>query len=133
MTSPGPAQTEHRAGGTAPHTVLVVEDDPEVRELAVQWLREAGHAVLEAGTGACAMALFDKHPEIGLLFTDIVMPGVDGIWVAATAKRRRPDVQVVYTTGYSRAMERGSALHGEILHKPYRGRELLAAVARALA
>jgi CheY-like chemotaxis protein len=115
------------------HTVLVVEDDAEVRELAAYSLRDAGHEVLEAATGAQAILLFEQHPEIELLFTDIVMPGIDGCLVAELVKRRRPDIQVIYTTGFAGGTGQYPAvMHGEVLNKPYRLTELIAAVERAL-
>ena len=114
-------------------TVLVVDDDPDVRELAAGMLREAGHAVLEASTGQEAVVLFEAHPEIDLIFTDIVMPGIDGFRVADVAKTRRPEVKILYATGFSgRAAEYLGVVHGEILPKPYRGPQLAAAVERAL-
>jgi|SRR5271156_3458105 len=115
------------------HTVLVVDDDPDVRELAVGLLREIGHDVLEASTGQEAMVLFEAHPEIALIFTDIIMPGIDGFRVADMAKTLRPAVKVIYSTGYAgRADEYLGVRHGEILLKPYRGQQLSAAVAQAL-
>jgi CheY-like chemotaxis protein len=119
--------------GMMAHTVLVVDDDAEVRELAVWSLRDAGHDVIEAETGAQALALFDEHPEIDLLFTDIVMPGIDGCRVAECAKRRRPDVHVLYTTGYIGGTgQYPGIMHGQVLSKPYHLSELVAAVAEAL-
>jgi CheY-like chemotaxis protein len=114
-------------------TILVVDDDPDVRELAVELLREAGHDVLEASTGQEAIVLFEAHPEIDLIFTDIVMPGIDGFRVADVAKTRRPSVKIIYATGYAgRAEEYLGVRHGAILLKPYRGQQLSAAVAQAL-
>jgi CheY-like chemotaxis protein len=114
-------------------TVLVIDDDPDVRELAAGLLRETGHTVLEASTGQEAIVLFEAHPEIDLIFTDIVMPGIDGFRVADVAKTRRPEVKILYTTGFAgRAAEYLGVKHGEILLKPYRGHQLAAAVHNAL-
>ena len=115
-------------------TVLVVDDDPDVREITALSLRTAGHAVLEAPNAGEAILLLRRHPEIGLLFTDIVMPGVDGFRFADMAKAQRPELRVLYATGYADRVEAyHGAVHGPILPKPYRMSDLLAAVARALA
>jgi CheY-like chemotaxis protein len=114
-------------------TVLVVDDDPEVRELAAWSLRDAGHDVIEAESGDQALALFEQHPEIDLLFTDIVMPGIDGCRMVEIAKQRRPDVHVLYTTGYiGGAGGYPNVMYGQVLSKPYHLNELVDAVARAL-
>ncbi len=114
-------------------TILVVEDEPEVRELAVETLREAGHCVLEAASGCEAMLLFEKHPEIDLMFTDVVMPGIDGFKIADMAKFRRPEVKILYVTGFEhRTRAFLGIVHGRILRKPYRQSDLLQAVEEAL-
>src|SRR5258708_30273295 len=83
-----------------PSTILVVDDDPEVRGLAAATLEEAGHHVIEASTGQEAIVKFEAHDDIDLIFTDIVMPGIDGFKVADSAKMRRPPVRIRYTTGH---------------------------------
>lgn len=114
-------------------TVLVVDDDPDVRAFAVEHLREVGHEVIEASTGQEAIVLFEAHSEIDVIFTDIVMPGIDGFRLADVVKTRRPGVRIIYATGYAgRAEEHLGVKHGEILLKPYRGQQLSAAVAHAL-
>jgi PAS domain S-box-containing protein len=90
------------ADGNTRAVVLVVEDEPAVRQFSVDALRELGYAVLEADGAASALRLLDGHPEIALLFTDVVMPDVNGAKLAAEALRRRPDLKVLYTTGYTR-------------------------------
>jgi CheY-like chemotaxis protein len=131
MSCAGASHVE--ASGTTPRTVLVVDDDAEVRELAVWSLRDAGHTVLEAADGAEALTLFEQHPEIDLLFTDIVMPGIDGYRVAEMARERRPEIGVLYTTGFAgRTGQYANVMHGQVLRKPYHLDELVAAVARLL-
>jgi signal transduction histidine kinase/ActR/RegA family two-component response regulator len=83
-------------------TILVVEDEPEVRKLAIDMLRELGYATLEADSAADALELLDQHPEIDLLFTDVVMPDQNGRELAEEARKRRPDLAVLFTTGYTR-------------------------------
>jgi CheY-like chemotaxis protein len=83
-------------------TVLVVEDEAGVREFAVEALATLGFDVLAADGAAAALRLLDAHPEIGLLLTDVVMPEVNGRVLADEALRRRPDLKVVFMTGYTR-------------------------------
>jgi CheY-like chemotaxis protein len=116
------------------YTILVLEDEPEIRELAVEALREAGHGVLEAASGDEAIQLFEEHPEIDLIFTDIVMQGIDGFKIADMAKVRRPGVKILYATGFEhRARDYLGVVHGRILRKPYRVSALLEAVEETLA
>lgn len=81
--------------------VLVVDDDPSVREIAVAMFERLGLQVFDTFSGEGALALLSKHPEIELLFTDVRMPGMDGISLAAKARALRPGrLQVVLTSGY---------------------------------
>jgi PAS domain S-box-containing protein len=82
--------------------VLVVEDEPAVRRFSLEALTELGYRPLEAGNAAEALRLLDAHPEIALLFTDMVMPDVNGRRLAEEAGRRRPGLPVLFTTGYAR-------------------------------
>jgi CheY-like chemotaxis protein len=80
----------------------VVEDEHEVRKLTVEILKELGYVTLEADGAAAALALLDAHPEIDLLFTDVVMPHMNGRQLAEEARARRPGLAVLFTTGYTR-------------------------------
>ncbi len=82
--------------------VLVVEDESAVRAFAVEALRELGYQVLEADGAAKALEILAAQPSISLLFTDVVMPDVNGKKLADEARRRRPDLKVLFTTGYTR-------------------------------
>jgi signal transduction histidine kinase/CheY-like chemotaxis protein len=82
--------------------ILVVEDDDHVRRMSVEALRELGYRVVEAGSGAEALELLKSQPQISLLFTDVVMPEMDGRKLASAAKEQRPGLKVLYTTGYTR-------------------------------
>jgi signal transduction histidine kinase/CheY-like chemotaxis protein len=82
--------------------VLVVEDEEKVRHLSVDALRELGYMVIHAGDPHEALALLAEQPRIDLLFTDIVMPGMDGRQLADKARAARPGLKVLYTTGYTR-------------------------------
>ena len=88
--------------GDSGEVVLVVEDEPAVRRFTVEALGELGYRVLEADGAAAALRLLDSNPEIVLLFTDVVMPDVNGAKLADECRRRRPDLKVLFTTGYTR-------------------------------
>jgi PAS domain S-box-containing protein len=89
--------------GDAAEAILVVEDDDEVRTYSVESLRELGYRVFEAHDGPTALRMLDRHPKVDLLFTDVVLPGgMTGAQVAARARALRPDLKVLFTTGYAR-------------------------------
>jgi PAS domain S-box-containing protein len=128
------AAQEREAGPVvaAPRCVLVVEDEPEIRRLAVEALKKAGYIVLNAGDGAEALQVIDGYDgEIDLLFTDIVMPTMGGRELAAALQPRFPKMQVLYTSGYTAEFE-GIADGTVLLHKPYRMHELLREANRIL-
>jgi PAS domain S-box-containing protein len=84
-------------------TILVVEDDDDVRANTTSIVRELGYTVLEAPLAATALHLLERHPEIKLLFTDIGLPGgMNGRQLADAARKIRPDLKVLFTTGYAR-------------------------------
>jgi CheY-like chemotaxis protein len=115
--------------------ILVVEDDDDVRGFAANVLRDQGYDVLEAVNGGVALVLLEQNLPIDLLFTDIVMPGEpDGVALAERARELRPNLPVLYTTGFAGAgrFDR-RAIHGNVLSKPYRSRQLTSEVERLLA
>jgi PAS domain S-box-containing protein len=84
-------------------TILVVEDDEDVRTYSKEILRELGYSILEAANGQAALRVLDAHPEIQLLFTDVGLPGgMNGRQLSDEARRRRPRLKVLFTTGYAR-------------------------------
>ena len=85
----------------AQEIVLVVEDEPDVRRLSVDALRELGYTVMHASDPREALSLLELQPRIDLLLTDIVMPAMNGRHLAEAARSLRPDLKVVYTTGYA--------------------------------
>lgn len=109
-------------------TILVVEDDPEVRLFAVNALRSLGYDPLQAGDASTALRVLETIPQITLLFTDIILPGeMDGVKLAAVAQRRYPGLRVLLTSGYTAHLlihENQSVEGAEILAKPYRKAEL---------
>ncbi len=83
-------------------TILVVEDEESVRHVSVEALNELGYNVLEANGAAMALQLLDQHPDISIMFTDVVMPEINGRMLADEARQRRPNLKVLFTTGYTR-------------------------------
>lgn len=116
-------------------SVLVVEDDPDVRELAVEILEMNGYTVLSAANGAEALGILRRERDIGLMFTDIVMPGgMNGAQLAEAALRVQPALKILFASGYAdRSILDPLVLgHGvSFVQKPYRPRDI-AARARAL-
>ena len=80
--------------------VLVVEDDPQVRSMAVDMLKRMGCKVIDTYSGPNALEILERHPEIDVLFADVRMPGMSGPELADEARRLRPDLNVVLTSGY---------------------------------
>ncbi len=121
--------------GDAQEVVLVVEDERAVRQFSVDALTELGYRVIEADGAEVALRLLDSHPEIVLMFTDIVMPDVNGARLAEEARRRRPDLKVLFTTGYTRnaVVHNGVLDPGvELIGKPFTIEELAAKVREVL-
>ena len=81
-------------------SVLVVEDNPMSRATAVGMFEDLGFSVFDAYCGDKALALLEAHPEIGLLFVEVRMPGMSGPELAEVARQRRPDIRIVLTSGY---------------------------------
>jgi CheY-like chemotaxis protein len=105
-----------------PFTVLFVEDDNEVRESVAELLAAQGFRMLvaeEAGEGLRLLA----ENRVDALLTDIVMPGIDGVDLAREARRLRPDLKVLFMTGYSPRGAEAMTL-GTLLYKPLRSVEI---------
>jgi signal transduction histidine kinase/CheY-like chemotaxis protein len=116
-------------------SVLVVEDDDDVRTYVVETLSALGYKVLEAAEVDSALRLLDEDPRVELLLTDVVMPGLNGRKLAEEAKLRRPDLKILYMTGYSRnaIVHQGRLDIGvDLLQKPITSEQLAAAVRKAL-
>jgi CheY-like chemotaxis protein len=113
--------------------VLVVEDEPLLRELAVEVVEEAGFAALEAGNAGEALVLLESRPEIALLFTDINMPGaMDGLKLAHAVRDRWPAIGILVVTGQVRLRRSDLPPDSCFLPKPYHIEAVIAEL-RALA
>jgi signal transduction histidine kinase/CheY-like chemotaxis protein len=88
--------------GTPGEVILVVEDEDAVRALTSEGLRDLGYSVLAAESGEEALKILEKNKDIVLLFTDIVMPRMNGRQLSDAATKMRPGLKVLYTTGYTR-------------------------------
>ncbi|MFC5507659.1 MULTISPECIES: hybrid sensor histidine kinase/response regulator [Hyphomicrobiales] len=108
-------------------TILVVEDDARVRRVAVARLEDMTYRVLQAETAAEALAVLGAHPEVALLFTDIVMPGgMSGDELAREARKLRPGLKIIMTSGFAEpsVAVRELAAEASWLKKPYSAMEL---------
>jgi len=105
-TTAGPMRTGNRS-----EIILVVEDDPLMRRLASEALHELGYTVFDCDSAANALATLDRVADVKILFTDVVMPDINGKKLADEAIRRRPDLKVLFTTGYTA----NAVVHGGVL------------------
>jgi signal transduction histidine kinase/ActR/RegA family two-component response regulator len=121
--------------GSAREVILVVEDEDGVRDLAVEALRDLRYTVIHAEGAKDALQMLDTHPEIALLFTDVVMPEVNGRELAEAVHQRRPDLPVLFTTGYTRnAIVHNGLVDADVqlLAKPYTLEQLALKVRQAM-
>jgi CheY-like chemotaxis protein len=110
-------------------SVLVVDDAAEVRETIAAIFEDLGFEVLQAGGGHDALSvLADEHVELTLLFTDVQMPGMDGPTLAAEARKLRPGLKVIFTSGLA-GRPRGDS---PFIAKPFRRKLLCEVVAQTL-
>jgi PAS domain S-box-containing protein len=116
--------------------VLVVEDDPDVRDYTLEMVGDLGYSVLSAPDGASALRLLDSNREVSLLFTDVGLPGgMNGRQLAEQALRRQPRLKVLYTTGYARnaIVHQGRLDPGvEVIFKPFTYSDLAKTIRRVL-
>jgi signal transduction histidine kinase len=117
-------------------SILVVEDDDDVRAYTVEILRELGYRVLEAHDGPSALRLIERQDrQIDLMFTDMVMPGMSGRELANRARAFQPELKIIYTSGYTRnAIVHGGRLDAgvEVVAKPFTYRALAQKIADVL-
>jgi PAS domain S-box-containing protein len=131
----GMAAGRPRAEKPAPRTcgILLVDDEDEVRAVAAAMLREAGHTVVEAGSGGAALEHLDRDdPHIDLLIADLAMPGMSGSELAQAARQSRPDLRTLFVSGFADLVAHEEGVVGLLLQKPFRAEELNAKVAAIL-
>ncbi|MCE5308151.1 MAG: PAS domain S-box protein [Acidobacteriales bacterium] len=128
--TPGPQPCSHATAD--PHgseTVLVVEDEEDVRQLAVTVLISHGYRVLDAANGRLALQVADRHPgPIHVMLTDVIMPGMNGRELADCMKSRRPDVKVLFMSGYTEDVIAPQRLREDriaLIQKPFTPDELI--------
>ncbi len=109
-------------------TILVVDDDPDVRDYAISVLEDFGYRVLSAADGEAALSLLENDGAVDLLFTDVVMPGINGFEVARRAVAHSPRLKVLFASGYATDLTPA----GRLLKKPYRPQQLTREIAALL-
>jgi signal transduction histidine kinase len=117
-------------------TILVVEDEPGVRDFAIEALTELGYDVIAADRPSAALELLEAHPNVNLMLTDVVMPEMNGRVLAERARRRHPTLRVVFMTGYTRnaIVHNGTLDPGtHLVSKPFTLGQLAAELEAALA
>jgi CheY-like chemotaxis protein len=116
------------------HRILVVEDEDLTRNFVIEMIESLGYSAVGAAGSMEAMRRISETPSIELVFTDVRMPGVDGIILADMLKQHRPRLKILYTTGGGVGQIKADAgiLHGSILPKPYRPEQLLEELRRIL-
>jgi CheY-like chemotaxis protein len=118
-------------------TVLVVDDEVDLLEIAVTYLEEMGFTVLSAVDGPSALEVVARTPALDLLLTDVIMPGgLHGVALAQQIRQQHPNVTVIYASGFASSAlveRRQLQVDGPLVNKPYRKAQLLAAVQQAFA
>ncbi|GAC1606647.1 MAG: hypothetical protein NVS4B10_21070 [Myxococcales bacterium] len=111
-------------------TVLVVEDEPQLRLLVRRILEQNGYQVLEAAGATVALEAAEAHASsLRLLLSDVMMPGMDGRMLAARLRARQPGLRVLYMTGYPEAADQPpEEAHAQLIRKPFSTASLLAQV-----
>ncbi len=130
-----PARALRTTGSGAGLKILVVEDAGDVREIAVSVLRNVGFKVVEATDATAALDILTRDPDIGLVFTDVVMPGdMTGMDLARTVVERWPSLRLILTSGYAERLAERDWLPPDVgfLRKPYRPLELLGKIRAAV-
>ncbi len=131
-----PEEPEPIVATTTGETILVVEDDEDVRTFTAEALRQLGYQVRVASDGHVALTVLEKHAGVSLLFTDVGLPnGMNGRQLADEARRRWPELKVLFTTGYARnaIVHHGRLDPGvELIVKPFTQSSLAARVRQVL-
>jgi PAS domain S-box-containing protein len=120
------------AAGRQGATILVVDDDAAVREVAVSSLEDLGYYVLAAADGPAALDMVDRNRAVDLLVVDVAMPGMNGVEFIRRARERRPGLPAVLVTGYADVAAFAPPAGDLVFQKPYRLEQLADSIADAL-
>ena len=105
--------------------VLVVDDQPDVLATTAELFKLMGYEVLEASNGADALRILQSAPDIQVLFSDVVMPGMSGVKLGAEARKLIPGINVILASGFQGSAFGGGAVHDfHFLVKPFRMSDL---------
>jgi len=119
------AHDDRGASAHAGHAVvLVVDDDEAVREVTAGYLSDMGYSVVEAGSGGGALEVFDQRADIEAVVLDFAMPGMNGVSLAREIQARRPNLPVLFATGYADAEALASTPDDQVILKPFDPAEL---------
>ncbi len=114
-------------------TILVVEDEPLLRMLAVDIVEEAGFVAVEAGDAAEAVRILEARRDIDIVFTDVDMPGsMNGADLAMCVRSRWPPIRVILTSGHSFVGDMVLPVDSVFIQKPYAGSKVIATMERML-
>ena len=134
---PRPADPGQKScSDTHADVILVVDDDAAVRATVVMQLTRLGYAVREADDALTALQIIESTARIDLLFSDVIMPNMNGKELAIQARLRRPDLPILFASGFPGTAQDGSIAFDAddvLLRKPYRKQELARAVRKMLA
>ncbi|MEI7037797.1 PAS domain-containing hybrid sensor histidine kinase/response regulator [Fulvimonas yonginensis] len=123
----GQAERDARSTGSPypqRRLALLVDDDNAVRDVTAARLRQLGFEVMEAGSGGAALDLLDRLPKVDLLVADFAMPGMNGAEVARQARQRRPELPILFVTGYADQSALADVGEERVVQKPFRNNEL---------
>jgi CheY-like chemotaxis protein len=113
--------------------ILVVDDDPDVRWIVAQDLQEMGYVVAEADSGRTALEILERNERCDLMIVDLVMPGLSGLDTLRLARRNRPNLKVLFASGYADLSRFGDTLSSyPLLKKPFKPETLAEAVQTAI-
>ena len=114
--------------GDAAEKVLVVDDQAEVLDISTQLFASLGYEVLSANNGSEALDILRRNPDLRILFSDVVMPGMSGIELAKTARQLRPDLKIILASGYLASAlndHQNDISQFDFIGKPYRLSDIL--------
>ena len=132
-SQPAPVEARRRLHNGAGKTILIVEDQADVRDIIEMTLEDAGYRIRTARDGVAARSILQSEESIDLLLTDVVLPnGVNGLDLAQSARRLRQDLKIVVMSGYLRELGERDLAGLTFLEKPFRQSDLAATVAAAI-